>query len=158
MFTALEIFDLAAQIEANGEQFYRHALTRVKRDSFRDLLGWLADQELLHKSAFTGIKEKIAREADDAHLDSSPISREVLSSAMGRHVFSLDELEIDSIRDEKEILEAALLFEEDTILFFEFISPFISDPEACSVLEKIRLEESNHKRLLLERISEIGPQ
>jgi rubrerythrin len=74
---------------------------------------------------------------------------------MGRRAFSLDELEIDSIRDEEALLQAALTFEEDTILFFEFISPFISEPEAVTMLEKIKAEELNHKQLLIEMIAKI---
>ena len=154
MFTVLELFDLAVQIEANGEQFYRHARTTVRRDSLVDLLGWLADQESLHKSAFADLKEKIAGGGEPAPSFSS-LSGEALRGAMGRHAFSLDELQIDSIQDEEEILQAAVLFEEDTIVFFEFISSFISDPEAISTLEGIKVEESNHKELLMEKIAEI---
>jgi len=154
MFTVLELFDLAVQIEANGEQFYRHARTRVRRDSLVDLLGWLADQELLHKSAFADLKEKIAGRGEPAPSFSS-LSGEVLRGAMGPHAFSLDELQLDSIQDEEEILQAAVLFEEDTIVFFEFISSFISDLEAISTLERIKVEESNHKELLMEKIAEI---
>ena len=154
MFTVLDLFDLAVQVEVNGERFYRYALERVKGDSLKNLLGWLADQELLHESAFIEIKEKMVPGTGAAPSFSSP-TRQVLRSAMGRHAFSLDELQIDSIQDEKEILRAALLFEEDTILFFEFIAPFVSDPGASSTLEKIRAEEFNHKQLLMEKISEI---
>ena len=57
MFTASELFDLAVQVEENGERFYRYALGRVKRDALKNLLGWLADQELQHMSAFLEIKE-----------------------------------------------------------------------------------------------------
>jgi len=154
MFTFSELFDLAIQVEVNGERFYRYAMNRVKGDSLKNLLGWLADQELLHESAFIEIKEKIVPGTRPAPSFSS-LTRQVLRSAMGRHAFSLDELQIDSIQDEKEILRAALLFEEDTILFFEFIAPFVSDPGAASILEKIRTEEFNHKQLLVEKISEI---
>ena len=154
MFTVLELFDLAAQIEANGEQFYRDALTKVRGDPLIDLLGWLADQELEHKSAFADMKEKIAGGGEPPPSFSS-LSREVLRSAMGRHAFSLDELQVDSLQDEEEILQAALLFEQDTIVFFEFISPFISDPEAIRTLEKIKAEEANHKQLLSEKIEQI---
>ena len=124
MFTASELFDLAAQVEANGERFYRYALTRVERDSFRDIFRWLADQELQHKTAFADIKEKVALGAEDHSFFTQQGGSD--RSAMGRHAFSLDELQIESIRDEEEILEAALLFEEDTMLFFEFISPLSS--------------------------------
>ncbi len=53
------------------------------------------------------------------------------------------------------MLRAALLFEEDTIVFFEFISPFVSDPDVTAILEKIKAEEFNHKQLLMEKLSEI---
>jgi rubrerythrin len=154
MFTVLELYDLAAQIEANGEQFYRFALTRVKADPLMDLLGWLADQELLHKNTFAGLKEKTAGSGGPVPCFPS-LSTQVLTGAMGRRAFSLDELEIDSIRDEEALLQAALTFEEDTILFFEFISPFISEPEAVTMLEKIKAEELNHKQLLIEMIAKI---
>jgi len=154
MFSASELFEVAAQIEANGEQFYRLALKKVNRDSLKNLLGWLADQELLHKSAFSGLKEQIALGAkpDTSYLS---LNQAVLSSVMGRHAFSLDELQIDSIQDEEEMLRAALLFEEDTIVFFEFISPFVSDPDVTAILEKIKAEELNHKQLLMTKLSEI---
>jgi len=57
MFTASELFDLAIQVEVNGKRFYRYAMGRVKGDSLKNLLGWLADQELLHESVFVEIKE-----------------------------------------------------------------------------------------------------
>jgi rubrerythrin len=154
MFTASELFDLAIQIEVNGERFYRHAMRTVKRDSVRDLLGWLADQELLHKSAFAEIKERITH-GTKPDLSFPSLSQQALSRAMGRHAFSLDELQIDSTQDEEEMLQAAVLFEEDTILFFEFIASFVSDPVAFSLLEKIRAEEFNHKRLLVEKLARI---
>ena len=154
MFTFSELFDLAIQVEVNGERFYRYAMNRAKGDSLKNLLGWLADQELLHESAFKELKERIVRGTKPAPPFAS-LTQQALRRAMGRHAFSLDELQIDSIRDEKEILQAAVLFEEDTILFFEFIAPFVSDPGASSILEKIKAEELSHKQLLMEKISAI---
>ncbi len=155
MFTASEIFDLAVQVEENGERFYRYALGRVKGDALKDLLGWLADQELQHRSAFLEIKGRIADEEKPAPSVSA-LRREALRSAMGRHAFSLDELQIGSIRDEEEILRAAVQFEEDAILFFEFIASFVSDPDAFYTLGQIRAEELKHKLLLTEKMSEIS--
>jgi len=153
MFTVSELFDLAAQVEVNGERFYRTALRKVKPDSLKNLFGWLADEELKHKMELTETKERITGGIEP---DRSRSLSSLLRDAMGAHVFSLDELQIDSIRDEEEILQAALVFEEDTIRFFEFIGSFISDPDAFSTLERIKAEESNHKQLLIERIYEMG--
>jgi rubrerythrin len=109
---------------------------------------------LLHESAFKEIKERIVHGTKPAPSFAS-LTQQALRRAMGRHAFSLDELQIDSIRDEKEILQAAVVFEEDTIMFFEFIAPFVSDPGASSILEKIKAEELSHKQLLMEKISAI---
>ena len=155
MFTATELFDLAIQVEENGERFYRYALSRVREDSLKNVLCLLADQELEHRSAFLEIKEKIGDNTKSVPPVSS-LSRQVLRGAMGRHAFSLDELQVDSIQDEKEILEAALNFEEDAILFFEFLAALVSDPGALFTLQKIRAEELKHKLLLMEKISEIS--
>lgn len=154
MFTASELFELAVRVEENGERFYRSALEKTERGSIRNVLGWLADQEVLHRNTFVQIKERTAGEAEQDPVLPA-LGGEVLSSAMGRHAFSLDEFEIDSLREEEQILRAALLFEEDTLLFFEFISPFVSDPDICAMLDKIKAEELNHKQVLLDKISEI---
>ena len=155
MFTAMELFDLAIQVEENGERFYRYALGRVREDSLKNVLGLLADQEMEHRSAFLEIKERIGDKTKPAPPVSS-LGRDVLRGAMGRHAFSLDELRVDLIQDEKEILEAAINFEEDSILFFEFIASFVSDPGALLTLQQIRAEELKHKEMLLEQISELS--
>ncbi len=153
MFTASELFDLAVRVEENGERFYREALKKTKSGPLRDLLRWLADQEVEHRETFARIRDTISGEAenDPALL---ALGRDVLRSAMGRHAFSLDELEIDKIREEEDILRAALLFEEDTVVFFDFITPFVSDEGICAMLEKIKAEELVHKQVLQDKISE----
>ena len=154
MFTASELFDLAVRVEENGERFYRIALKKTKPGPIRLLWGWLAEQEVEHRNTFAAIKERLAGESerDPALLE---LGKDVLRSAMGHHVFSLDDLEIDSLRGEEEILRAALLFEEDTLLFFEFISPFVSDRRVNDMLDKIKSEELHHKQILLDKISAI---
>ena len=152
MFTASELDELAARIEENGERFYRDAIGKIETESVRELLCRLADQEVEHKKTFIEIKEMLAGETkQDPAL--ATLGREVLRSAMGRHAFSLEELGIDSLRGEEEILRAALAFEEDTLLFYDFISSFVSDPSVCAMLDKIKAEERLHRQVLLEQIA-----
>ena len=154
MFTAVEVFDLAIQVEANGERYYRFAQSRAIRDQLRELLAWLADQEVQHTDTLKRLKEEICGPVGDSELIPG-LSRIALRSAMGRHAFSLDELEINSIEDEKELLQIAIGFEEDSIQFYEFIAFFISEPRVLSVIDRIRAEELDHKRLLIRKVSEV---
>ncbi len=158
MFTASDIFDLAIQVEMNGERIYRHAAGKVEGGSLKQVLGWLADEELRHQDAFLKIKEKIKEESKSGRPVSEFGEDEamLLRSAMGRHAFSLDDFDAEAIRSEKELLETAILFEEDAIQFFEFIAGFISDPTVLATIAEIRGEELNHKRLLVEKTFEIG--
>ncbi len=151
MFTASELFDLAVRVEENGERFYRSAFKRAKSQTIKELLGWLADQEAEHRNTFSQIREAVAGQT---RQDPAP-GRDILRSAMGRHAFSLEELEVGSEENEEDILRAALGFEEDTLLFFDFISPFVSNRTVCGLLDKIKAEEREHKKILLDKISEI---
>ncbi|MHC1727763.1 MAG: ferritin family protein [Syntrophobacteraceae bacterium] len=155
MFTASELFDLAIQVEINGERFYRYALDLVDKESLRDVLRWLADQESQHKDLYREIRENFSTEPGPQNPASTDEERLVLRAAMGRHAFSLDELNIASLRDDKELLKAAIAFEDDAILFFEFISSLVSDPKALSTLEEIRREELKHRELLREKMTSI---
>lgn len=152
MFTAHEIFDLAIQVEENGERFYRIALARSHREPLRKLLQWLADEEAKHKGIFRQLQENLGDE------DNGPVPGEHemdLRAAMGRHAFSLDEAEFNSIEDEQELLRTAIEFESDSILFYEFIASLITGVRALSAIQEIRTQEMEHKRLLMDKLSRL---
>ncbi|MFZ2448537.1 MAG: ferritin family protein [Syntrophobacteraceae bacterium] len=152
MFTATDIFDLAIQIETNGERFFRNALAGEIRDELKVLLGWLADEEAQHRAVFEDLKDRFRRQTGSRE----PIpgaTGDALRSAMGRHAFSLDDLEIDTVRDETELLQAAIEFEEDSILFYEFIASLISDAGALASIQEIRRQELDHKEQLTRKLS-----
>jgi rubrerythrin len=153
MFTAVEVFDLAIQVEANGERYYRFAQSRVIGDRLKELLTWLADQEIQHADTLQELKEEVRDRFGDSEAIPG-LSRTALRSAMGRHAFSLDELEIHSIQSEEELLQAAIGFEEDSVQFYEFIAFFITEPRVLAVIARIREEELDHKRLLIRKVSE----
>lgn len=157
MYTAVEIFDLAIQLEENGENFYRRAANRAAGPGVKELFRWLADQEVGHGRTFREMREN-AWKSDQSREIMPGAMGDALRSAMGRHVFSLDDLEAGSIRDEKELFEAAIVFEEDSIQFFELIASFISEPRVLFAIERIRGEELDHKRLLIEKLANAGDE
>jgi rubrerythrin len=152
VFTAHEIFDLAIQVEENGERFYGLALSKSHREPLRELLKWLAAEEVKHKETFRLLQESLSDE------DNGPVPAEHgmdLRAAMGRHAFSLDEAEISSMEDEQELLQTAIEFESDSILFYEFIASLITGARALAAIQAIRAQEMDHKRLLMERVSRL---
>ena len=63
MFSAREIYHLAIQIEKNGEKFYRDALEKISNPFLKELIIWVADQELKHQRWFSKRKEILVQAA-----------------------------------------------------------------------------------------------
>src|SRR4030067_1502918 len=59
IFNADEIFEMALQIELNGEKFHRDSAGKVKDSEAQDLLARLADMEVEHQRIFRGMKSAL---------------------------------------------------------------------------------------------------
>ena len=155
MFTSTEIFDLAMRIEENGETFFRGAVKKMAEPALKSLFEWLAEQEVKHKEWFS-VKR------DQAEMKIKPTDFEkagsgILQDILGDQSFSLKEADLGHISSVREILDLAIEFERDTILFFEMILSLIVDEETGMELKEIIAEEARHVELLREKFS-LGDQ
>jgi rubrerythrin len=146
MFSAREIYHLAIQIEKNGEKFYREALDKISNPSLRELIVWIADQELEHQEWFSERKAALEDKADD--LDLEETGNTVLQNILGDQSFSLKEADLSSINNVEDLLRLAIEFENDSILFYEMIGSLVEDKETSEKLQEIIKEERHHIELL----------
>ena len=143
MFSADEIFDLAIRIERNGEKFYRDLISRLESTELKEALGWLADEEVRHAQFFANLKEE-SKNRERRILGEDGVDNMLLQDLLGDRVFSLDDLDLSSLSDLRSLLQYAIEFERDTILFFEMIKPFVEEDAALEKLEAIIQEEHRH--------------
>jgi rubrerythrin len=151
MFSASEIVDIAIQLEENGERFYRQAVLQVTDENLKELLIWLAEQEMHHRESFVEMKAALKSAPEDRWAEEA--SGAILQSAMGEHGFSLDEVDFSTIPSEEALMKVAIGFEQDGIMFYELISSFAADASARMGLERIIQEERSHIRLFEEHLS-----
>ena len=152
MFTAHEIIDLAVQLEENGESVYREAAGQTSNPDIRDLLLWMADEEVKHARWFSDLKQEIESRSIDPFM--AEMSRKVFGGLLGDKNFSHREVnfsEVDSIDD---LIEIFTEFEKDTVLFYETLIPFIEDKKALHYVTKIIAEENNHIKKLHELLAD----
>jgi rubrerythrin len=149
MFTAREIFDIAIRLEHNGEQLYRQALDYVTDESLREMLIWLADQEVSHCNRFIEMKNSIKPGADE--LWAEQMGAAILRGAIEHRAFSLEEVDFKSIQDEAELMRVAIEFEEDGVTFYQIIRSFVTDPEPIKHIDEIIEEECKHVKFFQER-------
>jgi rubrerythrin len=150
MFAIGEIINLAVQIEKNAEKVYRDAATEAANPSLVSLLHWLADEEVKHAKWFSELKPKVKKTIDDPQLED--MGKAILRDALGDQTFSLKDLDFSKIEEVENLLERAIEFESDTILFYEMIRSFVEDEdkETLDHLNMIIEEEKGHIRLLEE--------
>ena len=149
MFSASEIFDLAVQIEENGEHFYRKALARLPDQSLREMLLWIANEEAAHKDHFLVMKQLAPGNSSDQWAEQ--VSGAMLKSSLQDHLFSLDEVDLEAIPDLHALLETALVLERDSVMFYEIIASFVTEPDTVKQLKAIIAEEEKHIEALKER-------
>jgi rubrerythrin len=150
MFTLTDIVEIALQIEKNGESTYRRAQRETSDPSLAELLGLLADEELAHQQWFEAFKGRVATQPVDAELED--VGRELFQNILGEKAFSLDDVDFSRIPDLQALLRISSEFEQDTIVFYEMLEPFVEDTRSQDDLRLIIEEEKEHFRNLQQRL------
>jgi rubrerythrin len=142
MFSIEEIFNVAIRLEENSEAVYRKAMSRIKRPDITQLLEWIAEEEVSHQRWFIDLKARLAEKGTHPFVEES--SMDILRQFIGNQSFSLADIDFSAFSDPKELIEIFIEFEQDTVLFYEMLAPFIRGNETKAQLQGIIDEEKNH--------------
>lgn len=155
MFTLNDLIDIAVKMEQNGESLYLASRQKARNPQLKSLLQWMANEEAEHGAWFVDKKGKWTSDASEADLET--MLPDVIKEMMGDKTLSLDEVNFSQIRSTVSLLETFVIFERDTILFYEFLQAFIQDAAAREGLKKIIEEEEKHVAELKKMIQAIDP-
>jgi rubrerythrin len=142
MFSLHEIYDLAIRIEKNGERFYRKATAHFPNEGLKSMLNRLAEDEVKHAEFFARKKETLRFKPEDPEMEETASA--ILQGILGDQTFSLKEANPADLENEEELLNLAVEFEKDTILFYEMLTPLVTGRETLKGLEEIVQEEKRH--------------
>jgi rubrerythrin len=148
MFSAYEILDIAVKLEKNGEKVYREAMGQTGDLALKELLKWMADEEVKHAEWFSELKGEV--DINEDHRLIREMSGDLVSEFVGEQSFSLKDVDFSAIKDTRELIEVFIEFERDTILFYEMLESFIIDQETGEKLNRIMDEEKDHISKLQE--------
>ena len=146
MFSLSEIYDLAIRIEKNGERFYREARERVSNEDLRSMLTRLADDEVKHEEFFAKKKEVLALNPEDPEMEEAAST--ILQGILGDQTFSLREANPADLKTVESLINLAIEFEKDTVLFYEVLTPLVTRSATLKGLEEIVQEEERHIQML----------
>jgi len=150
IFKAAEIVEFAVRIEQNGYTFYQKAESFVNNPAAKELLAYLKEEEAKHEKLFREMMGTLepanVRETYEGEYE------EYLKALVDNHVFGAEgaaEKALARINNEIEVLNTAMGFEKDTILFFRELRDLVSDKDREVVDRLIREEQSHLRKLAL---------
>jgi len=151
VFNADEIFELALQIEQNGEKFYRDSAKKVKDSEAQDVLDKLADMEIEHQKVFKGMKSALTA-ADKKAMTFDPNNEAglYLASLANTKVFFKKDIDTSKLEG---IFKSALAAEKDSIAFYLGMRDLVPVGSGREKIEEIIKEEMRHIRILGERLT-----
>jgi rubrerythrin len=146
LFNVDEVFQVAIEIERNGETFYRRAAERVQDKKVKDTLGRLASLEKDHEALFASLKRQLTTaEKEETTFDPAGEAAAYLKALADTRVFFRKEIDMSS---PEEVLKAAILAEKDSIAFYLGMKEMIQGQTGKSRMDEIIREEMQHVRLL----------
>jgi len=150
VFSEREILEIAIRMEKNGEHEYRKAAAELSDETLVTSLEWMADEEQEHAKFFTGLLDELdvrAKSHFGEELDAT-----FLEDLIGGSSLSLKTVEFSEVESIDELLNIYIGFEEDSILFYEMITPMIDNLDTRFQVERIVAEEKAHIKRLKELV------
>ncbi|MBN1525865.1 MAG: ferritin family protein [Spirochaetales bacterium] len=150
IFNAEEIFDIAVQIEKNGNVFYTKAAQKVDDAELKKQFAMLAEMEMEHVHTFSALRDELKAAGTDDYAGSEEAQAYLKAYARG-HVFSLQadvEKLIGGLNTGEEILHTAIGAERDSIAFYSGMKNMVPDEAGKQKIDHIISEEMGHVALL----------
>jgi len=147
VFTGSEIVQMAIQTEQSGYRFYDAASRRVTGGEAKRLLEWLRDQEAMHEQVFRKLLGEHG--ADRPAEEYAGQKDQFVQALLDSRVLSADPLlerDLQGMTDQQ-VIDYAIGFEKDTILFMYEMRDLVSEMEDFTVARLIGEEKAHVQRL-----------
>ena len=145
-FSADEIFEMAEQMERNGQQFYNAAAAAVQGEGHKKLLLELAGMEVDHEKTFKAIRAELTQKEKQTNVfDPEGDAALYLKALVDTRVFFQKEMDVSSM---EKILKAAIEAEKDSIVFYLGMKNAVPEELGRGRLDDIIKEEMGHVRQL----------
>lgn len=150
IFSGSEVVEIGIQIEKNGRDYYTTLMNQSKNEKARELFKYLAGEEEKHIVAFQKILSSVQK-YEPQGLDSDEYYA-YMNDLASEHVFTQKDKGTEvarAIKSDKEAIDMAIGFEEDSIVFYEGVKKIVP-PFDVKVVEDLITQEQNHLKQLIE--------
>jgi len=159
IFNADEALAMAEQIERNGRKFYIRAAEIAVDSKVNKLLTELAEWEKGHEELYASMRKELDEGEKRATTFDPYGDAELYLQAMAdTHVFNVTQDPTSLLSEDKspaQILETALTFERDSILFFTALAEVVPERLGTDKVDRIVKEEVGHVTHLKRQMQQL---
>jgi rubrerythrin len=156
---AIEVFEIAEQIERNGAMFYRKAAELFKESDIREMFTELSDWEKQHERVFAEMKTKLASissKSQTSELEKKQLDPKVMACLAVFGTVSDPVNKLKNIEKIADVLHTALEKEKDSITFYEGLKDFVTIRDDQKKVDDIINEEMHHIKILNQALKQQG--
>lgn len=149
-FSGSEVIELGVQIEVNGMDFYSDAAKNISDAKVKDTFNFLAGEERRHIEVFRKLLETV--ESYEPRESYPEEYFQYMNALASNHVFTQKGKGREiakAVKDERQALDMAMGFENDSMLFYEAMKKIVNTAEH-PLLEELIRQEKGHYRMLSE--------
>lgn len=149
VFSGPEVIEMAIRTEENGEKFYQAHAEKEEVESVKSLFTYLANEEAKHIEDFSKLYDMVKETGETIFGDYEEFKAYMGTFADSKFLTNFT-AEADKIKDSKdvsEIIEFAIGFEKETLLFFYGLLDFISEKGRDIVKNIIEQEKAHVEKL-----------
>ncbi len=158
-FNALQIFEIAEQIERNGRKFYTRAAEILKDEKSQKLMLTLAAAEKKHEETFANMRKQISsKQRQLVTFDLDNDASLFVQAIAGAHGFDLRKDVTEQLTGNEtsnDVLQMAMKAEKDSIVFYVGLKDFVTTEKGKEQIEEIIQEEKKHLIILNKELQAI---
>ena len=153
---AIEVFEIAQQIERNGAMFYRKAAELFSESDISNIFLELADWEIRHEQVFKDMSIKIIDSAQKttSELEKKDFDPKLMACLAVFGTVSDPIHKLKNINNITDALKTAIEKEKDSIAFYEGLKDFVPDRDNQNKVDTIIEEEAHHIKILNQALKE----
>jgi rubrerythrin len=157
VLNAIEIFEIAEQIERNGAMFYHKAAELFKKSDISNMFSELSDWEKQHEHVFADMKKKLAstsKKSQTSDLEKKQLDPKVMACLAVFGTVSDPVHRLKNIEKIADVLHTAIEKEKDSITFYEGLKDFVTGRDDQIKVDDIINEEMHHIKILNQALKQ----
>ena len=154
-FKASDVYEVAVQIESNGEKLYRHAVEVTDDSKMKEVFNYLADEEVKHQKLFEGLAKKVEHyQPPESYAGEYYAYVRAYSEGI---VFTPESMkkEMAKVKGADDAVEFGIQREIESILYYLEMRNFVPESQRADV-DGIIEEERRHYLKLIDLQREIA--